>query len=91
LLAEAGNAGSDQAFLEDAIQACEDCGKRIKLDTGPGYYRPITPERREGINKFYEQTALSMYTGFAKRMAAYAEKGDENQKHLAALFLEVRK
>jgi hypothetical protein len=91
LLAEAGNAGSDQAFLEDAIHACEDCGNRIKLDTGLGYYRPITPERREGINKFYEQTALSMYTGFAKRMAAYAEKGDENQKHLAALFLEARK
>jgi hypothetical protein len=61
------------------------------LDAGPGYYRPITAERKDGINKFYEQAALSMYNGFAKRMAGYAEKGDANQKRIAALFADAQK
>ena len=37
------------------------------------------------------ETALGMYDGFAKRMAAYAEKGDLPQKRVAALFSEAQK
>ncbi len=81
----------DRAFLSEVLKSYEDCRIRLSMDPGPGYYRPITVERKEGINKFYEQTALSMYTGFAKRMAAYAEKGGEQQKRIANLFFESQK
>lgn len=90
-LANQPDADYDRAFLSEVLKSYEDCRIRLSMDPGPGYYRPITPERKEGINKFYEQTALSMYTGFAKRMATYAEQGDENQKRIANLFFEAQK
>ena len=61
------------------------------MDPGPGFYRPITSERRTGINQFYEQAALTMYDGFVIRMTVYAEKGDSQQKKVAALFAGVKK
>lgn len=90
-LANQPDADYDRAFLSEVLKSYEDCRIRLSMDPGPGYYRPITPERKEGINKFYEQTALSMYTGFAKRMAVYAEKGGEQQKRIASLFFEAQK
>lgn len=81
----------DKAFVATAIKSIEDCRVRLTMDPGPGYFRPITPERKEGINKFYEQIALSMYTGFANRMSKYAEKGNEQQKRLSRLFSEAQK
>ncbi len=80
----------EKAFVTMAIQSIEACQVRLTMDPGPGYYRAVTPERREGINKFYEQSALSMYNGFALRMAGFAEKGDSKQKQLAALFFESK-
>ena len=32
----------------------------------------MTPRKREAILKFYENAALGMYNGLAKRMAGYA-------------------
>jgi hypothetical protein len=61
------------------------------METGPGYYRPLTMERKEGINKFYEQAALSMYSGYSKRMAHFSEKGDQQQKRIASLFSEAQR
>ncbi|MEI8115635.1 MAG: hypothetical protein WCI54_18530, partial [Bacteroidia bacterium] len=90
-LANQADAEYDHAFLREVLKSYEDCGIRLGMDPGPGYYRPITPERKDGINKFYEQTALSMYSGFAKRMTVYAEKGDEQQKQIANLFFEAQK
>lgn len=90
-LANQPEADYDRVFLSEVLKSYEDCRIRLAMETGPGYYRPITAERKEGINKFYEQTALSMYTGFAKRMAAYAEKGGEQQKRIANLFFESQK
>ncbi len=81
----------EKAFVTMTLQSIDACQVRLTLDPGPGYYRAVTPERREGINKFYEQTALSMYNGFALRMAGFAEKGDSKQRHLAALFFESQK
>jgi len=63
-------------FVDAAIKSCEDYRVRVTMDPGPGYYRAISPERRKGINKFYEQAALSMVQGFVKRMERYAVKGD---------------
>ena len=91
LLVSENDAAFDQAFVEDAISSCGDCPIRSTMDTGPGYFRPITSERKDGINKFYEQAALSMYNGFAKRMEKYAKEGDEQQKRIASLFLEAQK
>lgn len=91
LLAREPGADYERAFVNAALKSCEDYQVRSKMDPGPGYYRLITPERREGIIKFYEQTALNMYNGFIKRMASYAEKGDMRQKHISTLFAEAQK
>ena len=74
-----------------ADESCEDYRLRVTMDPGPGYFRPITVERKAGINQFYEKTALSMYNGFSKRMAGYAEKGTVQQKRVAALFSDAQK
>jgi hypothetical protein len=91
LLAAEPDADYDRAFVAATMQSFDDYQVRVSMDPGPGYYRPITPERREGINKFYEQAALSMYKGLVTRMANYAEKGDIRQKHIAELFSEAQK
>jgi len=89
-MATLSGADYEKAFITTAINAFEEYRIRVAIDPGPGYYRPITPERKEGINQFYEKTALSMYNGFVKRMAVYAEKGDTRQKHLASLFSKAQ-
>ncbi len=81
----------DRSFVDMALKAFEDVGVRVTMDTGPGYYRPITTERREDINKFYHRTALSLFNGFSNRMARYSENGDKQQKRLAAIFSELQK
>ena len=90
LLVKEPGAEDERAFVVAAMKSCEDYLTRVAMDPGPGYYRPITNERKDGINKFYEQAALSMYNGFANRMAGYAEKGDAGQKHLADLFRKAQ-
>jgi hypothetical protein len=90
LAAEAG-AGYERAFVSATIEACEAYQGRAAMVAGPGYYRPIKPPRGTALNKFYEQVALEMYNGLARRMSVYAEKGDARQKQLAALFAEVQK
>ena len=88
----AGEHGADfeRAWVAAAIQSCTACQARAVLDTGPGYYRPMTAERKTGIDKFYERTALAMYRGFARRMAEDAAKGDQRQKHIAVLFSKAQ-
>ncbi len=81
----------DSAFLNTAIRSFESCKERLALLPGPGYFRPITPERKEGIDKFYEQTAISMYEGFSRRMKKYAESENQQQKRIANLFFETQK
>jgi len=71
------------------MDLCRACAVRIKTDPGPGYFRPITPDRRKGLNKFFEETALGMYHGFARRMSLYARQGDARQKRLASLFAQI--
>jgi hypothetical protein len=90
LLAGEPDAEYERAFVAAAIQAFEDCRVRTTMDPGPGYYRPITGERKAGILKFYRNAALGMYTGLAKRMAGYAERKDARHRRLAALFEEAR-
>ncbi|MEI6654542.1 MAG: hypothetical protein WCP45_07225 [Verrucomicrobiota bacterium] len=91
LLANEPAADYERAFVSEALQSCEACQARVTLDPGAGYYRPITPQRKLAIEAFYEQSALGMYHGFAKRMADHAATGDARQKRLAALFAEIQK
>ncbi len=90
-LGNESGAEPERAYLAIAIKSFEDYKVRAGMDPGPGYYRPITAERKEGINQFYERTAMAMYNGFVKKMAGYAEKGDNRQKRMAALFAEAQK
>jgi hypothetical protein len=91
MLTEEPGADYDKAFVAVAMQSFDDYRVRVLMDPGPGYFRLITPERREGIKKFYEQAALAMYNGLVTRMAKYAETGDIRQKHIADLFSEAAK
>ncbi len=90
-LATVPGSESERAYLEMAIQSCEQCQVRASVDPGPGYYRPITAQRKAGINQFYEKTALSMYHGFAKKMEGYAQSSDNQKKRIADLFAAVQK
>ncbi len=84
------NATSDLAFLDETIKSFSSCGVRTLMDPGKGYYRTITSGRKEGINNFYGQAALTMFNGFAKRMENYATNGNADQKDIAASFYKIR-
>ena len=86
LLTNEPGADYERAFITAAIESCEDARLRVTMDPGPGYFRPITEQRKVGINQFYEKTALAMYKGFSNRMAGYAEKGTVQQKRVSAIF-----
>lgn len=81
----------ERAFVLVALRACEDYRVRATMDAGPGYFRPIHAKRKAALAEFYEQTALGMYNGFARRMEGYVEKGDVRQKRVAALFAGTQK
>ena len=77
---------TERAYLSVAIGSFEEFQARRAIDPGAGYYRPITQERKDGINQFYARTAQTMYKGFVKRMAAYSESGDKQKIRIAKLF-----
>ncbi len=90
LLAAEPDAEYERAFVATAIQSFECYRIRAAMNPGPGYYRTMTPERVRSILKFYENAALGMYTGFAKRMTAYYETKDARLHRLGALFREAQ-
>ena len=91
LLANEPGAENDRAFIAAAIKCFDAYRVRLSMDSGLGYYRPITPEREADINNFYAQAALNMYSGLEKRMAEYFHHGDALQKKIAWLFSEAQK
>jgi hypothetical protein len=89
LLAKEPNvAESDRAFVREAIRAIEACRERTAVEP-QGFFRPMTPEKRDSIIKFYENAALAMYHGVANRMARYIESHDTAQRRLAELFQQA--
>jgi hypothetical protein len=80
----------DLAFLDEAINSFESCSNRMELDPGPGYFRAITPERKQGIKRFFGQAALTMYKGFEKRMEKYAAGTDTKQQQIAAIYNKIQ-
>jgi hypothetical protein len=91
LLANVAGAYDERAFIDAALKSLEDYQVRAAIDPGQGYYRPLTLERKEGFDKYYEQTALSLFKGFANRMDRFLKEGDTRQKRLANLFTEAQK
>jgi hypothetical protein len=88
LLAHESNVEAEQAFIHEAIGAIEAWRERTAVEP-QGFFRPMTIERRDSIVKFYENAALAMYNGFAKRMSGYAKSPDAGKKHLAGLFQQT--
>ena len=78
------------AFLNEAIKSIDNCRIRSAINIGEGYYRTITPERTVGINNFYEQTANTMYKGFANIIEDCKVNGNHWQKQMAAIFHEAK-
>ena len=86
LLAQEPDAEYERAFVREAIGAIEAWRIRTSLDPGAGFFRPMTPEKRAAILKFYERAALTMYRGLAKRMDNYARSKDPRQLRIARVF-----
>lgn len=55
----------------------------------PGFFRLMTAAKRASILKFYENAALGMYDGLARRIAAYAQSPDAAKKRMAELFQQA--
>ncbi len=86
LLAVEPNAEYELSFVRESLAAIEAWRMRTSVEPGPGFFRPMTPEKREAILKFYENAALGMYNGFAKRILGYAKSPHAKKKYLAELF-----
>jgi hypothetical protein len=89
LLDQEPGAEYERAFVGESLGAIEAWRGRTAVDM-PGFFRPITPQRRSAILKFYENAALGMYNGFARRMAAYAQSPEPAKKRIAELFRQAR-
>ena len=78
----------ERAFVGESLGAIEAWRGRHAVNM-PGFFRPITPQRRAAILNFYENAALRMYNGFARRMAAYAQSPEPAKKRIADLFRQA--
>ena len=89
LLADEPNvAERDRALLREAIQSIEAWRSRTAVEA-QGFFRPMTPAKRDAIVRFYQRAALAMSNGFAKRMAGYAKSSHAGEKRLAELFQQA--
>lgn len=79
----------DQAFVRESLGAIEAWQGRGAVEQ-PGFFRPMTDAKRTSILKFYENTALRMYEGLARRMAVYAQSSDAAKQRAADLFRQAR-
>ena len=52
LLAQEPNAEYERAFVRETLAAIEAWRLRSPVDPGPGFFRPMTPKKREAILKF---------------------------------------
>jgi hypothetical protein len=86
LLEAEQDAAYERAFVDVALKAFQDYRARVALDPGPGYYRPISPERRASINRFYASAALALYKGLVNRIEKQAAAAPEREKRVAALL-----
>jgi hypothetical protein len=88
VLAQEPSAEYELAFVRESLGAIE-ARRGCRAVETPGFFRPMTAAKRASILKFYENAALGMYDGLARRMAAYARSPEAAKKHLAQLFHRV--
>ena len=82
--------GNERPFVAAAIRAFKSCAARTATDPGPGYFRPVTVERRATMQKFYENAAAGMYDGLARRMSVDPGPADVRLRHLQSLFKQAQ-
>ena len=85
-LVQEPDAAYERAFVHEALGAIDAWRQQTAIDSGRGCFRPNTPQKREAILKFYENAALCMYNGLAKRMTDYARSPQLEKQHLAEVF-----
>jgi hypothetical protein len=78
----------EQAFVHEALAAIEARRARTAVEA-QGFFRPMTIEKRDNIVRFYEDAALAMYRGFARRMSDYENSPVASEKRLGELFQQV--
>jgi len=86
LLAGEPDAAYEAAFTEAILQAIGSYRTRTTIDPGPGYFRPITGQRKEGVITFYEKAALSLYNGLINRLKKYATSDDPRERKVAGIY-----
>ncbi|MEI6915498.1 MAG: hypothetical protein WCL39_10230, partial [Armatimonadota bacterium] len=79
----------ERAFAKEALAAIEACKEFTVIDLGPGYFRPVTPQRRSGVAKFHQSTASAMYAGFAATMKKYGASQTPREQRIAELFKQA--
>ena len=89
LLASEEGCDYERGFVSEALASIEAWRESSVRDFGPGYFRPMTHSMRNGIVKCYENTAVSMYTGFAEQDEALRGWRGLAQKHIAALWSQA--
>jgi len=91
MLKNAKGAAYERSFIIEALGAIEAVAARAQLEPGPGFFRPLTPERKQAIIKFHAMTAMNMYRGLEKRLARYASSDNAREQRLVKLFTKVQK
>jgi hypothetical protein len=89
LLAAEPDAAYEAAFSTTILQAIGSYHIRTTLDPGPGYFRPITGTRKEGVISFYEKSALSLYHGLVARLEKYATSDVPREQRIAGIYKQA--
>ena len=90
-LAEESGSEYDISFVKAALETFRAYQNRSGMEVGPGYFRPIDPERKEAMVRLYAKSAIAMYRGYEKRMEDYSLSGDLKQKRIASFFFREKK
>ncbi|MGO8747818.1 MAG: hypothetical protein ACLQNE_17735 [Thermoguttaceae bacterium] len=88
LLTQGPGGDYELAFVRESLGAIEAWRGRSAVEM-PGFFRLMTAAKRASILKFYENAALGMYDGLARRIAAYAQSPDAAKKRMAELFQQA--
>jgi hypothetical protein len=90
LLSVESGADYDRSLVKAALESFEAYQYRVNLEVGPGYFRPVDLQRKEAMIRSFAKAAVGMYRGVEKRMENYALQGNQEQKHIASLFIKAK-
>ena len=90
LLSTESGADYDRSLVKAALESFEAYQYRKTMEVGPGYFRTIDQQRKEAMIRSFAKAAEGMYRGVEKRMENYNLHGNQEQKHLASLFISAQ-